>query len=95
MKLINKKGNFMAKKFKKALFIFRRDLRIDDNTGLINACKQADKVIPCFIFDPRQIGPSNKYRSNNAIQFMIESLQDLDKELKKKKGKLYLFKGKA
>lgn len=85
----------MAKKFTKALFIFRRNLRLNDNTGLINACKQSEKIIPCFIFDPRQIGSSNSYRSNNAIQFMIESLQDLDKQLKKKKGKLYLFKGKA
>ncbi len=83
------------KKFKKGLFIFRRDLRLDDNTGLMAALSQCEKVIPCFIFDPRQIGKENEYRSNNAIQFMIESLQDLKKQLKKKKGKLYLFYGEA
>lgn len=79
--------------YKKSLFIFRRDLRLDDNTGLLAALAQSDTVIPCFIFDPRQVGTKNKYRSSNAIQFMIESLQDLQDQLHAKSGKLYLFYG--
>lgn len=82
-------------KYKKVLFIFRRDLRLQDNTGLIEAASLSEAVIPCFIFDPRQIGSTNKYKSDNCIQFMIESLQDLDKELKRAKSHLYIFKGKA
>lgn len=82
-----------VKPYKKSLFIFRRDLRLQDNNGLTAALQQSDCVIPCFIFDPQQIGPQNKFRSSNAIQFMLESLQDLDKQLKTKKGKLYIFKG--
>jgi deoxyribodipyrimidine photo-lyase len=81
------------KEFKKTLFIFHRDLRLHDNTGLIAACKQSEKVIPCFIFTPEQVGNQNEYKSDNAIQFMIESLQDLQKQLEKKGGKLYLFCG--
>jgi len=81
--------------YKKSLFIFRRDLRLDDNTGLRAALEQSDAVIPCFIFDPRQVGEKNPYRSANAIQFMIESLEDLDEQLHAKKGKLYLFYGEA
>lgn len=81
--------------YKKSLFIFRRDLRLDDNSGLRAALEQSDVVIPCFIFDPRQIGKQNPYRSANAIQFMIESLEDLDAQLHAKKGKLYLFSGQA
>lgn len=84
-----------SKKFKKALFIFRRDLRLEDNTALCAATQSSEKVIPCFIFDPRQVGNSNQYRSNNALQFMIESLQELDEQLKKYDAKLYLFSGKA
>ena len=38
-------------KFKKSLFIFRRDLRLEDNTALIDACVHSKEVIPCFIFD--------------------------------------------
>ncbi len=78
---------------KKSLFIFHRDLRLHDNTGLLAACKQSDTVIPCFIFTPTQVGKENEYKSDNAIQFMIESLKDLQQQLKKKGGRLYLFYG--
>lgn len=79
--------------FKKAVFIFRRDLRIDDNSGLIYALQNAEKVYPCFIFDPRQILKArNDYFSNSCVQFMIESLEDLDGALKKKDSQLnYLY----
>ena len=40
---------------KKCLFIFRRDLRLTDNTGLIEAGKRYETIIPCFIVDPRQV----------------------------------------
>jgi deoxyribodipyrimidine photo-lyase len=80
--------------FKISLFIFRRDLRLEDNRGLIEALKQSDRVIPCFILDPRQL-VDNNYKSDRAIQFMLESLQDLNAQLKQHKGKLYLFEGKA
>ncbi len=83
----------MQIKYKKSLFIFRRDLRLDDNTGLRAALEQSEKIIPCFIFDERQVGPKNEYRSENAIQFMIESLVDLDVQLHQKQGRLYLFYG--
>jgi deoxyribodipyrimidine photo-lyase len=78
------------KKFQKALFIFRRDLRIEDNTGLIFALENAQEVIPCFIFSPEQI-EHNPYRSDHCLQFMLESLEDLEKEIERKGGKLYLF----
>jgi deoxyribodipyrimidine photolyase len=57
------------------LFIFRRDLRAIDNVGLNYAMANYTNILPVFIFTPEQIGDSNKYRSNNAIQFMVESLR--------------------
>lgn len=81
------------KKFNISLFIFRRDLRIQDNTGLIKALELSNYVIPIFIFNKEQIEKENNYRSLNAIQFMIESLIDLEKNLNKKSAKLYLFYG--
>lgn len=85
----------MKKKYSVSLFIFRRDLRIPDNSALIAACEQSQSVIPCFIVDPRQVSKKNKYRSLPAIQFMGESLQDLAEQFKKKGARLYLFKGVA
>ena len=53
-------------------------------------------IIPIFIFTPEQISSKNKFKSDNAIQFMIESLKELDSELKLKKGsKLHIFQGKT
>lgn len=80
-------------KFEKTLFIFRRDLRLEDNTGLIFALKNSKSVIPAFIFTPEQI-EHNPYRSDHCLQFMLESLQDLDNELKRKGSSLFLFFGK-
>jgi deoxyribodipyrimidine photo-lyase len=84
-----------SKQYQKTLFIFRRDLRLQDNIGLYAALSESDTVIPCFIFDPRQVGKNNDYRSSNAIQFMIESLKDLAEQLAEKKGRLYIFYGEA
>lgn len=66
----------------KSLFLFRRDLRLEDNTALYEALKNSDTVICAFILDPRQI--SSPYRSDNAVQFMITSLKELDHKLRQK-----------
>jgi deoxyribodipyrimidine photo-lyase len=83
------------KQFKKSLFIFRRDLRFYDNTALYEALKQSQEVFLCFIYDPRQITRANKYRSQRAIQFMNESLAELEHDAKKKKTRLNICYGKA
>lgn len=82
----------MKKQYSLALHIFRRDLRLQDNTALIAALKSAEQVIPCFIFDERQI-EKNDYKSDHGIQFMVHSLTELDIELKKHNSHLYCFYG--
>ncbi len=77
--------------YKKALFIFRRDLRIDDNTGLIEALHSSHAVLPCFIFDPRLL-EEDKY-SKNALEFMLGSIKDLEAQLNALGGRMYLFSG--
>lgn len=82
------------KRYKKGLFVFRRDLRLEDNVGLIEMLKDCEQVIPIFIFDSRQT-KQHAYKSENALLFMIESLKDLQGQLKKKGGRLYFFEGVA
>jgi len=75
------------------IFIFRKDLRLTDNLGLINLSNVCSQIIPIFILDNNQINKTedNKYyRSNNAIQFMCESIIDLNQQLN---NKLNLYKG--
>jgi deoxyribodipyrimidine photo-lyase len=78
----------------KTLFIFRRDLRLRDNTGLIAALRASEIVVPVFVFDPRQTG-RHPYKSENALQFLIASLSGLDRELRQRGSRLYLFEGEA
>jgi deoxyribodipyrimidine photo-lyase len=88
------------------LFIFHRDLRIVDNTSLIELSKKVDKIIPLFIFDDRQIvSPcgrlpcegyaviTNQYKSNPCVNFMIESLRELADDIKARGGILNFIKG--
>jgi deoxyribodipyrimidine photo-lyase len=77
-----------------SLFVFRRDLRLHDNTGLIRALRGSTEVVPAFIFDPRQTG-LHPYRSGKALAFMIASLRELDDELRARGSRLFLFEGPA
>ncbi len=67
------------------LYIFHRDLRLHDNKTLIEATAYARQhkavLLPVFIFTPSQISEKNPYKSNAAIQFMIESLEHLSREI--------------
>jgi deoxyribodipyrimidine photo-lyase len=80
-------------KFKKGLFVFRRDFRITDNRGLYRANEVCESIVPIFIFTPEQVGKGNHYKSNNAIQFMIDSLSDLQQQIHKQKGELLCLYG--
>ena len=83
----------MTTKFENGLFIFRRDLRIIDNNGLNLLNEKCQNIFTIFIFTPEQVGSANKYKSDNSVQFMIESLQDLSSQISKAGGHLYTFYG--
>ena len=76
-----------------AIYIFTRDLRLEDNLALIEALKNSSHVLPIFIFTPQQISNENTYKSNNCVQFMIECLDELDETLKKVGSRLFYFYG--
>jgi deoxyribodipyrimidine photo-lyase len=76
-----------------SVFIFRRDLRIVDNLALNEVYTSYPNVpiLPIFIFNPLQIDPNkNKYYNDAAVEFMIESLNDLNDQTK---GALHCFHG--
>ncbi len=73
-----------------SVFIFRRDLRLQDNTGLNEALRLSKHVLPCFIVDPRQIEP-HPYQSKPALQFMLQCLIDLQQQLQTVGAELGLY----
>ena len=79
---------------KLGIFIFRKDLRIIDNRGLIKLSENVDSIIPIFIFDPYQVELNSKtsnYLSLPALRFICESVISLNEDLKKVKSKLNVF----
>ena len=75
------------------LFIFHRDLRIEDNKTLIELNSRCEKVYTCFIFTPEQVTSKNNFKSDNSIQFMIDSLKELEHTITKNKGSLLINYG--
>ena len=87
----HKKGKVVHKL---SIFIFRTDLRLEDNTGLFHALRLSEQVVSCFVFDTDQIDPpKNSYFSDNCVQFMIESLKDLNEQLEEHKSRVFFLHG--
>lgn len=63
------------------IFWFRRDLRLDDNTGLYHALKSGYRVVPVFIFDT-DILKQFDTPENAQVEFIHLQLQQLQRELK-------------
>jgi deoxyribodipyrimidine photo-lyase len=76
-----------------AVFLFHRDLRIVDHNGLHFAKEKYKTILPLFVFTPEQVTDKNKLRSVNSIQFMIASLKELEEDILKQGGKLFIAYG--
>lgn len=79
-------------KTKIVLFWFRRDLRLDDNIGLIQALEFAVPVMPIFIFDPLILRTCEN-KSDRRVDYIHQALFSMNIELKKYQSKLHTFYG--
>lgn len=75
------------------LFWFRRDLRLEDNTGLFYALQQEKNVLPVFIFD-RNILDKLEDKADARLEFIHAQLTDLKAELELKGSSLLVRFGK-
>ena len=57
------KENNIQRKYQKSIFIFRRDLRLKDNTALINALYSSNSVYCFFILDSNILLSNSLYSS--------------------------------
>ena len=74
------------------LFIFRRDLRLQDNLGLQRALDESSQVIPIFFLDPRQ-RDAHPYRSEPGRRFIHQSLIHLNSALGALESRLLFRQG--
>jgi deoxyribodipyrimidine photo-lyase len=63
------------------IFWFRRDLRLDDNVGFLEALKSDHPVLPIFIFDSEILNELPK--DDARVTFIFETLQKMSSTLKK------------
>jgi len=78
---------------KVAIHWFRCDLRLSDNAALHAACREADLVVPVFIFDPKILKAPDT--GAPIVGFMLECLQSLERNIEAAGGKLILRHGDA
>jgi len=76
---------------KTAIFWFRRDLRLTDNTALNAALKSGAKVLPIFIFDRNILDDLEK--NDARVSFIHETLEGLNDQLKKYNSSIQCFYG--
>ena len=75
------------------LFWFRRDLRLEDNTGLFQALNRHKNVQPIFIFDT-DILEKLEDKSDKRVSFIYERIERLKLELEAIGSTLWVFSGK-
>lgn len=82
---------------KRSIVWFTTDLRLHDNETLIQAIQQSDEIIPVYCIDEQHFQISEygfKKTGNFRTQFLLESLADLDKNLRDLSSGLLVVKGK-
>lgn len=62
------------------IFWFRRDLRLEDNTGLFYAFEQEENVLPLFIFD-KNILDKLEDKKDGRVQFIHNQISKISKQL--------------
>ncbi|NNE75485.1 MAG: deoxyribodipyrimidine photo-lyase, partial [Pricia sp.] len=67
-----------------SIFWFRRDLRLDDNVGFLEALKGNFPVMPIFIFDTEILDKLPK--DDARVTFIHSTLQDMRSTLQKEHG---------
>ncbi len=77
--------------YKRALVWFRRDLRVEDNTALFHAAREAREVVPLFILDETILRSLPK--QDSRLRFLAETLQRLDYELQSQGASLVVLHG--
>lgn len=73
------------------IFWFRRDLRIEDNTGLYEALHSGNDVLPVFIFDKNILDELPK--DDHRVTFIHNLLHNINTQLKKQGKSLAVFYG--
>ena len=74
-----------------AIVLFTRDLRVHDHPALAAACRDADRVVPLFVFDEGIL--RSRYAAPNRVSALLDSVRDLRRSLQQRGGDLIVRRG--
>ncbi len=74
------------------VFWFRRDLRLEDNTGLFHALQSGRPVLPVFIFD-KDILDGLEEKKDKRVQFIHDALTAINQKLGSAGSTLHVMYG--
>jgi deoxyribodipyrimidine photo-lyase len=76
----------------KAIFWFRRDLRLEDNAGLYHALKSGVEILPIFIFD-KSILDKLSDKTDPRVSFIYQEIAAIKAQLQELGSDLKVFYG--
>ena len=82
---------------KRSIVWFKTDLRLEDNETLLKAIEHSDQIVPVYCFDDAHFETTEfgfKKTGSLRAQFLLESLQNLENNLRALGSGLIIVKGK-
>jgi deoxyribodipyrimidine photo-lyase len=83
---------------RRAIVWFRQDLRLHDNEALTSALRMAEEVVPVYVFDERIFKGKTRFgfpkTGKFRAKFILESIEDLRQNLRRKGSDLVVRVGK-
>jgi len=76
-----------------SIFWFRRDLRLEDNIGLMHALRTRENVLPLFIFDP-EVLQRDENNGNVQVGFVYDTILGIKEKLETIGSGLHVAVGK-
>jgi deoxyribodipyrimidine photo-lyase len=78
-------------RYRTAIVLFTRDLRVHDHPALADAARDAEHVAPLFVVDDAILG--SRYATPNRTAVLLAALEDLDEGLRERGGHLVVRRG--
>ncbi len=81
---------------KRIIYLFRNDLRVQDNEAFLSAAGKAEEILPLYVFDTRKFMPTPLgFRQTGVFRaaFVIECVRNLREKLRKTGADLIIRSG--
>jgi deoxyribodipyrimidine photo-lyase len=72
-----------------------KELRLHDHLPLHDAVAAGDEIVTLFVLDPYFFDPTRARALPHRMQFLLESLRALEREIAARGGRLFVVRGRS